>query len=245
MFKIFDYKLWLIIGLVFLVIHLYQEISSIKSSIKNLEKNKSIGNISNGNIPSNLELLPLPQQPRNSPPEMIDLNQIGKVNLKTKDDDNYQSESDIQIYSNDAFSTDISVGITDNLNELKKFIDTKAFDQTLNQEEENDGKDDLDEETDDEAGDDKEETDNETDDDKEDDDTRVINLSDDNSITSNLLDDSDEIKKLSFDELKKMKKEDLTELAIKLNVGLFRKREDGKLKSKTKKELISDLMIEK
>jgi len=250
MFKIFDYKLWLIIGLVFLVIHLYQEISSIKSSIKKLEtsKNNSINQIDN--FPTNLELLPQLQTPQPIIQETINLNEIGKVNLKTKENEDYQSESDIQIYSNDAsndaFSTDISVGITDNLNELKKFIDSKAFENNISQDissslaqfnpEVEQSDDDNSDNDDDNLDEDEDDLSSESNLDK------VINLSDnDENSENNLLDDSSENIVFNLEELKKMNKNDLTELATKFNVGIVKKLDNGRLKSKTKQELINDL----
>jgi len=294
MFKIFDYKLWLIIGLVFLVVHLYQEVSSIKSSIKKIESNTNnnlmpvFKNQMENILPTNLELLP----PIPNTKETINLNQVGKINIIENDD--YKSESDLQIYSNDAFSTDISVGVTDNLIELKKFIDSKAFnaDEKTNIEldfssiiQNKDDKQNLETDTGKYENNIKkiitlpnklnnsEELNNFDKVSNFDELDNFINVdhldaldalgniyelnnmdqlnesldaldaldASDASNELNNMDESSDITPINLEELKKMKKNDLTELASKFNVGLVKKMENGKLKSKTKQELINDL----
>jgi len=247
MFKLFDYKLWLIVGLIFLVLYLYFELNNVKAKLEKFENSKD-------NLPKNLQDVPSQSDSRapvklppiSTPSEVINMGNLKETRIILKGDENHQSSkeeddssstsdidsesdhddltSDYPIYSNDNDNADeiISINVTENIGEdVQKILEEALMDNDKEKEEEEIKEEEIKEEI-------KEEE-----------------IKEEKVNSKVLLENSEEkqIEKLDLEKLDKLKKDDLTSLALKYQISLI-KTENGKMKNKTKKELIDEILIQ-
>jgi hypothetical protein len=204
--------------------------NSLKAKLEKFENNT--------NLPKNLQdLPPMKLPPANTPTEVVTLGNLPETKVVLKgnvehessemeddDTDSSDSESDLTsdypIYSNDNENMDeiISVNVTENLNEDVQKILEDALNRTENMSSEKKHE--------------------------------LIDNSEELKLESNKEDENDENenqeneveKKLDVDNLDKLKKDEITSLALKYQISLL-KSENGKMKNKTKKELIDEIML--
>lgn len=263
MIKLLDYKLWLIIGLSLIIIYLYKELRNTKSKLlelqnkendqKEIENNIICDELVENGIPKDLtnelvnfdfSLLEHQETSINLPDMNINQTIVEEINeqkIETKPIENNieatteMTETEIPIYSNDNDSSELlSLNITDKIETVEK--------QILDENDENNELKDTCEDKED-----KSEHDNELDEilseDKSEKDKKLDEiLSEGVKENNNVIDDSEsektDIKEM---DLVKMKKSDLMDLAKKYNLSLVVDN-NGKIKKKTKGQIIDDLL---
>lgn len=249
MFRIFDYKLWFIIGLAFIVLHLFMEITNLKNKLKLLEESNTITNYSpqmvafdNSNtqqinnqqieqtpqnttikipeiseVNQNLEL-ELPPQPTNTPQlkQEEQLQEEPTKQLEEKEEENNNDSdvnTEIPIYSNDNEDDELlSINVTEKINKMIKNSPKIKENETDTQDSP------ISPTT-----------------------TDVIEVKgeEDKEEEQNL--DDSEVNDIIKEDLEKMKKRDLEVLAEKYNLSTY-VNNNGKMKKKTKTQIISDLV---